>query len=201
LRYDKIVFTDLDGTLTLKDTYSWFLFKFITLFNILSNIDKILKIALLYFIKRYNSDDVKINTFKIFFTGINISTIRKKIPYLINNIKWNKTTIKAIKDLQDRGYKVFIVTASPDLYIQDLSTYLGYDGYIATKAIVKDGVLLGQFDGNICNFDNKPARIKALFDLENSHTVSFGNSKGDVPMLKLCNLSYYVYKNSIKKFN
>jgi len=202
--YKKVVFTDLDGTLTLKDTYFSFLLQYVTLKKMMKNILTLIKVVFLYSIKRVSDDKIKIITYKIFFTDIAMVDIESKIPIFIRKIKWNKKILNKINILKEDSYKIYIVTASPDFYVKYICDYLKFDGFISTRAkISEDGKLIGEFNGNVCNFQEKVDRIEnsSFFDKNSTSTISFGNSKGDMPMLEFCNESYFVKKYNIRNIN
>ena len=195
----RVVFTDLDGTLTLRDTYVDFLFQFMTFGKFALNILLLLGVVLKYIIKKATNDDVKIVTFRAFFKGIKLEDIEAKIPMFISNIKWNNKVITMINKLKSDGYKIVLVTASPDFYVKHICNELQFDGFISTIAKISDSRLTGEFDGKVCNFRQKVDRIKKsiYLDIKPDKTVSFGNSKGDLPMLFFCDESYFVNKSSI----
>ncbi len=194
----KIIFTDLDGTLTLKDTYTKFVLQNLNLVKIVKNLPYLAVMFVKYQLKIYNDDDVKQITFEMFFEGYdreqNLGTFVKEIP-------WNMKVRALIDAKREEGYKVIIVTASPDVYVKQVCEYLGYDGFISTQTQGNSRYLSGLFEGRVCNFGEKPNRIKAFIgEKELTHTISYGNSSGDFEMLQFCDESYFVKKLDIKRF-
>ena len=196
---NKIIFTDLDGTLTLRDTYHIFIFHNLTLITILKNSIGLIIMGLKYIFGFISKESVKRTSFEMFFSNYNT---QKDIENFVDKIPWNKT-IKDIVDSKKReGYKIILVSASPDVYLPYICDYLGYDGFLATKTLRDGDVLTGIFDGSVCNYEEKTRRIKEyLGDNKPSHTLSYGNSTGDYPMLRFCDESYFVKKSNIKKFD
>lgn len=194
----KIIFTDLDGTLTLHDTYTKFVLENMKLTKVVKNIHKLFKMYIQHIFKIINDDDVKKITFKMLFEGYDSE---QSIGDFANEIKWNPIVKDMIEKKQEEGYKVIIVTASPDIYVKSVCEYLGYDGFISTKTLENGRYLNGLFDGEVCNFGEKPKRIEAFLNGEKpEHTISLGNSSGDFEMLKYCDESYFVNKLNIKRF-
>lgn len=195
---NKIIFTDLDGTLTLKDTYTKFVLQNLKISVVLSNISTLWNIWIDHRTGKINDDDVKKITFGMFFTGYdkdtNINDFAKEIP-------WNSKVLALIEAKRQEGYKIIIVTASPDVYVKHVCAYLGYDGFISTQTIDDGKYLTGEFNGEVCNFEEKPKRILEFLDGETvEHTISYGNSSGDYAMLEWCDESYFVKKFDIKRF-
>ncbi len=195
---NKIIFTDLDGTLTLRDTYHIFIFHNLTFVSVFKNSFALIKLALGYISGITSKESVKRKSFKMFFTDYDT---KKDMGNFVDKIPWNHK-VKDIVDTKKRdGYKVILVSASPDVYLPHICEYLGYDGFLATKTIRDKDNLAGLFDGKVCNYEEKTRRIKEyLGDTKPSHTLSYGNSIGDYPMLKFCDESYFVKKSNIKMF-
>ena len=195
----KIIFTDLDGTLTTRDTYTQFIFRNIHLKHIIY-IPRLIKIFILYFFGRLNGNDIKQETFKIFFRNQNLEELTKNLNSFIKSIQWNNKLISVIEEKRKKNYKVIIVTASPNIYIQEICDFLGYDGYISSLIELKDKQLTGNFIGEICNFDEKVNRIKKYINNNSYYTISYGNSKGDYAMLQYCTETYFIKNNEIYNY-
>jgi phosphatidylglycerophosphatase C len=194
----KIIFTDLDGTLTLKDTYTKFVLQNLKFCTLIQNFPTLLWMGIRHTFKMINDDDVKKITFGMFFTGYDKD---KEINDFVKEIPWNSTVLDRIEDKRAEGYKVIIVTASPDVYVRHVCEYLNYDGFISTKTVDDGKYLTGELEGEVCNFQEKPKRISAfLGDQKPEHTISYGNSSGDYAMLKFCDDSYFVKKSNIKRY-
>jgi len=195
---NKIIFTDLDGTLTLKDTYTKFVLQNLKTCTVVQNLPTLLWMGIRHTLKMINDDDVKKITFGMFFTGYDkdkdISDFAKEIP-------WNTLVLEQIEVKRQEGYKVIIVTASPDVYVKHVCEYLGYDGFISTQTLDDGKYLSGELEGEVCNFEEKPKRITAFLEGQTpEHTISYGNSSGDYAMLRFCDESYFVKKLDIKRF-
>ncbi len=194
----KIIFTDLDGTLTLKDTYTKFILQNLKLGVVLKNLPTLAMMLIRHKLKVYNDDDVKMVTFSMFFTGYDRET---PLDGFAESAQWNHKVLRRIEEKRKEGYKVIIVTASPDIYVDYVCNYLGYDGYICTKTVDAGRYLDGAFDGKVCNFEEKPKRILEFLDGKKpEHTISYGNSAGDFAMLEFCDESYFVNKLDIKRY-
>ncbi len=194
----KIIFTDLDGTLTLKDTYTKFVLQNLRVGVVVKNLLNLSSMVVKHQLKIYNDDDVKMNTFKMFFKGYDRES---SLDGFAESIPWNSKVLELIEAKRQEGYKVIIVTASPDIYVKYVCDYLGYDGFISTKTVESGRYLCGDFDGKVCNFKEKPKRILEFLNGEElGHTISYGNSSGDFPMLEFCDESYFVKKLDVSRY-
>lgn len=194
----KIIFTDLDGTLTLKDTYTKFVLQNLNFVKVLKNLPSLATMLIKHKLKIYNDDDVKQITFKMFFEGYDSE---QSLDSFADEIPWNMKVRALIDTKRDEGYKIIIVTASPDVYVKKVCEYLAYDGFISTQTQENGRYLSGMFKGRVCNFEEKTKRIKDFMGEEEiGHTISYGNSSGDYAMLRFCDESYFVKKLDIKRF-
>lgn len=194
----KIIFTDLDGTLTRKDTYRKFLRENFTFTLVLKNVSTLLFMLIEYLLGSIDGNEVKRVTFRIFFRGYKVP---KEMQSFVESILWNEPLLNLVKSKQQEGYMVVIVSASPDIYLPYICDYLGFDAYIATSCVQKNGYLSGEFDGEVCNFEEKPKRIIEFLGAEQpEQTLSYGNSSGDYAMLEWCDEAYFVKDSNIKRY-
>ena len=134
----------------------------------------------------------------MFFTDYNSQTDLKAF---VKKIPWNNPVLEKVNAKKSDGYKVILVSASPDVYLPAICEHLGFDGFLATKTLRDENLLTGIFDGAVCNFDEKTRRIHEYLDGEKpEHSISYGNSKGDFEMLEFCDEAYFVNKANIKEF-
>ena len=204
-RKETVIFTDFDGTLTVKDSYMRSLFFYGGYKRLILNLFPLIYNFILFFLGKKTRNDMKNLTLTVFYKGQNLETlkhnknssfIKKKIQYF-NNVKQLIESIR--KNNCSKGYrcKVVLVTASPNVYIEDVTKQLGYDGFICTKLETDtDGLLTGKMIGENCNYKEKVERIKnSKFYNKNANIISFGNSKGDYEMFKISDEYYFVDKN------
>jgi phosphatidylglycerophosphatase C len=106
---------------------------------------------------------------------------------------------------RDRGDRLVIVSASPELYLGEVGRALGADQVIATRLEVDaDGHLTGRYDGANCRGEEKLTRLRQWIDTvaESDEGVgsagadegvggpggstvwAYGNSRGDLRMLR-----------------
>jgi len=101
--------------------------------------------------------------------------------------------LERIRRHQREGARVFIVSASPDLYLEPIVTLWGFDGLISTRLEWKDDRLTGRIIGKNCKGAEKARRIKEVFtpdQLEGSH--AYGDSPADRWMMELASFAHYV---------
>ena len=189
-----IAFFDFDGTITTKDTmlelikFHFGNFKFIKgLIYVLPWIagmktklvsHQLAKEKLLsYFFKNMAVQD---------FQSICDRFLKEKMPSLIRNEALNK-----IKEHQDSDTIVVVVSASAINWVKPWCEELNIE-CIASNLEIVDGQISGKLKGLNCNYDEKPLRIKSMFDLSQYNIIyCYGDSNGDQEMLKLATHPFY----------
>jgi len=105
--------------------------------------------------------------------------------YLIDSLR--EKALHRIKAHKKRGHLIFIVSASPDIYLHAVSRYLGCDGYLCSELAFSGNRFTGFFKGNDCIGKEKQRRLNLVaskygIDLERSHTYS--DHEADLPFLE-----------------
>jgi phosphatidylglycerophosphatase C len=97
---------------------------------------------------------------------------------------------------RDRGDRVVIVSASPELYVREAGVRLGADAVVATRLEVDDrGALTGRYRGANCRGDEKLRRLRRWIDETGpapDRLWAYGNSRGDLTMLRAADVGINV---------
>ncbi|MGB8195218.1 MAG: HAD-IB family hydrolase [Chitinophagaceae bacterium] len=190
----RIAFFDFDGTITTKDTflevikYQKGLFRFYA--GLLLNIHYILawKTGLLpnYVAKQ--------KVLRFYFGNTPLETFQQRCDAFENDVLPGLIRPKALKEierLKQAGAEVVIVSASPGHWSRQWRDGLQLQS-LMTRLEVKDGKLTGRFDGKNCHGEEKVCRIRDEYDLSSYDEIyCYGDSKGDMPMLKIATISFY----------
>jgi phosphatidylglycerophosphatase C len=108
-----------------------------------------------------------------------------------------RTDVRARFDWhRDRGDRLIIVSASPEVYVGAAGALLGADGVVATRLAVDDvGVLTGGYEGANCRGEEKVRRLRAWMKetgSEPGRLWAYGNSRGDLRMLRAADVGVNV---------
>jgi HAD superfamily hydrolase (TIGR01490 family) len=186
---DKIAFFDFDGTITTRDTllefirfckgttglYTGFLLKSPWLLayklKIISN-QRAKEAVLRFFYRKLPAE---------WFEGSCTRFAEQKLPALIRT-----KAAKELTRLQELGYEIVIVSASPGDWIRPWAASIGAT-LIATRLATDDkGRLTGKIVGKNCHGEEKVNRIHLEYRLEDYRSIyAYGDTKGDLPMLRL----------------
>ncbi|WP_428329464.1 HAD-IB family hydrolase [Mucilaginibacter sp.] len=190
----KIAFFDFDGTITTKDTLLEVIkaqkgkAAFYTGFIINA------PVLIGFKLKLISNQVAKERMLKYFFGGDSISSfqqgcdafIDRQLPLIIR-----PQALAEIEMLKAAGFKIVIVSASPQNWIKRWSDSMGL-GLIATQLEVAGDRLTGFIKGKNCNAEEKVIRIKAEFDLSAYKEIyCYGDSNGDKAMLALATKAFY----------
>jgi HAD superfamily hydrolase (TIGR01490 family) len=91
----------------------------------------------------------------------------------------------------ERGHDVLIVTASMKEWIEPWASRFAVP-VLGTELEITDGLLTGRFSGRNCRGPEKVNRIRKFVDLKKYDRIyAYGNSRGDLEMLKLADEKVY----------
>lgn len=90
------------------------------------------------------------------------------------------------RNWRDRGARLYIVTASPDILVAPFAQRLGADGLIATRLeFDADGRFAGALVGANCRGEEKVTRLRAALGPDLRLAAAYGDTRGDREMLAL----------------
>ncbi len=183
---------DFDGTITRKDSIIDFIFFSVGKFQAITGLVLLSPIIIGYELKVINNGRLKETIFKFFFKGwpaikFNQIALRYSENHLPRLIR--RKALQRIKWHQAQGHTVAIVSASLKNWLEhwcrEHSLLL-----ISSEIEVKDDLLTGRISD--CYGSEKVARITAELDLGKYNFIYvYGDSNGDLEMLKLANKQYY----------
>lgn len=190
----KLALFDFDGTITRTDT----LFEVIKFTcgkrRFYLGIISLAPYFILYFIHVIPNWKMKELVLRKFWGGLPVKIIETQckdftkvvLPRIIR-----PRALDIIKNFKDNQTEVMVVTASAENWVAPWCHELGI-GCIATRLETKDNLLTGRIKGRNCNGIEKVNRLKEVIDLSKYTEIeAFGDSKGDLPMLKLATRAYY----------
>jgi phosphatidylglycerophosphatase C len=94
--------------------------------------------------------------------------------------------LKCWRAWQDRGARLYIVTASPEVLVAPFAQRLGADGLIATRlAFDAEDRFAGALEGANCRGEEKVARLRAALGPDLRLEAAYGDTGGDREMLAL----------------
>ncbi len=194
----KIAFFDFDGTITTKDTLLEFIrfSKGKAAFYAAFALNSPWLVA--YKLKLIPNQTAKEKVLSFLYKNMPLDDFLAKcnefaateLPALIR-----PKAIPEIKTLQEKGFDVVIVSASPEPWIAPWAARIGAN-LLGTRLETREYkgriCLTGKIDGHNCYGEEKVRRIRAVYDLS-GHTeiYAYGDTSGDKPMLALGTASFF----------
>ncbi|MGL5380873.1 HAD-IB family hydrolase [Clostridium sp.] len=197
---DKLAIFDVDYTITRKETLME-LFKYI-IHRDKSNIKflpRALFSGLMYGIGVFDEKKVK-EKFLKFIDGID----EKDLALLVKDFYKDRLSnilyadaIDMIKRLKKEGYKVYLISASPEFYLREFYNIKEVDMVIGTKFIFDKGKFARMMDGHNCKGEEKVRRLKEVLEKEKleidfEDSYMFSDSLSDKPLLDLVGKPYLI---------
>lgn len=208
-KVEKLAIFDVDFTITKKETLLQ-LFKF-SIKNHKKNLIYLPRAAfsgLMYGLKIYDEKKVK-ESFLKFIDGMKEEDLKvfvKKYYYEVLSKILYKDALDKIKELKSKGYKVYLISASPEFYLEELYNIKEVDLIIGTRFSFEGGRFRRKMVGKNCKGEEKVRRLKEYLKENNikvnfKDSYMFSDSLSDRPLLDLVGKGYLInYKKENKDF-
>lgn len=206
---EKIALFDVDFTITRKETLLQF-------FNFVISKDKrnlrfiprVIFCGLMYGINIYDEKKVK-ETFLKFIENVEEEDLKKLVKEYyeerLSNILY-EDAIGMIKKLKSEGYKIYLISASPEFYLNEFYNIKEVDKVIGTKFLISEGKFSRKIEGHNCKGEEKVKRLMSVLKEENievdfKKSYMFSDSLSDKPLLDLVGKPYLInFKKKHDKF-
>jgi HAD superfamily hydrolase (TIGR01490 family) len=174
----KLSIYDLDRTLHRKDTFREF-YDFLKKRNMVSPTRRILiPLKYLMFLGRMICLKVFKEEVLSALKGYGADKMNELMDSFAGSIRWENfrpDLLERIKQEKGEGYRIVLLTASPDIYAEKVGKMLGFDEVICTKTEYIGGV----FTGKILGKDLKgEAKVERLMKWKEDNPFDLGSSKG-----------------------
>ena len=196
----KLAIFDIDYTITKKETLMEF-YKY-SLEEDIKNIrflPRALYSGLMYGIGIYDERRVK-ECFLKFIDNIE----EEKLQDLVKRFYKNRLSKILYEDavdmmykLKKEGYDIYLISASPEFYINEFYNIDVVDKVIGTRFEFKEGKFIRKMLGNNCKGEEKVKRLKEVLSKENikvdfKNSYMFSDSLSDKPLLDLVGKPYLI---------
>lgn len=202
---EKLAIFDVDYTLTKRETlFEFYMFMIKRKPKLMAYMPKSFGSAILYALGVFDAAKAK-NNFMSFIKGIHENEIKELVKEFYEK-RFSKIfyvdAINTLKKLKTEGYKVYLISASAEFYLNELYNIKEVDKVIGTRFKFVDGYYTGEIIGANNKGEEKVRRLMEVLkeenievDFENSYMYS--DSLADLPLFKLVGHPYLI--NSKKK--
>jgi HAD superfamily hydrolase (TIGR01490 family) len=123
-----------------------------------------------------------------FYKGKSEKELREQGLRMLDRI-WPRMYSQALNTIEahrQAGATLALVSASPQIWMQEFGRRLNISTVLCTQLKFKNGVFTGEFLGQNCYGPEKARRIQEAFNLNSfSQIYAYGDSRGDREMLAL----------------
>ena len=187
---------DFDGTITRHDTLLPFLY---TIAGPLGFSLRMLResiVLLGYALGRIENDRAKESLLRRFLATSSFEDLQRRGSSFATNTIPRMLRSDAIDCLNwhlEQGHRCIVVSASLDLYVDPWARNAGFADVICSRLRLTDGrTVSGSLDGMNCYGEEKVRRLRVLLgDLDNYEIYAYGDSEGDLPLLREADHAFY----------
>ncbi|AOR22885.1 HAD-IB family hydrolase [Clostridium taeniosporum] len=201
----KIAIFDIDFTITKKETLMEFFKYYIKKDKkSIKFLPRAIYCGIMYLLRFYDEKMVK-EKFLKFIDGIGEEDLEKIVDSFykerLNNLLYSDA-IDMMKKLKAEGCDIYLISASPEFYINKFYNIKEVDRVIGTRFKFSDGRFVRQMDGFNCKGEEKVRRLKEVLEKENidvdfKQSYMFSDSLSDKPLLDLVGKPYLInYKKN-----
>ena len=196
----KLAIFDIDYTITKKETLMEF-YKY-SLEEDIKNIrflPRALYSGLMYGVGIYDERRVK-ECFLKFIDNIEEEKLQELVKRFYKN--WlskilYKDAVDMMYKLKKEGYDIYLISASPEFYINEFYNIDVVDKVIGTRFEFKEGKFIRKMLGSNCKGEEKVKRLKEVLSKENievdfKDSYMFSDSLSDKPLLDLVGKPYLI---------
>lgn len=201
----KLAIFDIDYTITKKETLME-LFKYVIKSDKrnIRFLPRAIYCGIMYVLKIYDEKKVK-ETFLKFIDGINEQDLAVLVKKFYNEKLRTilyEDALKMMKKLKTEGYEIYLISASPEFYINEFYNIKEVDRIIGTKFSFDNGIFIRKMDGENCKGKEKVRRLEEVIknekiEVDFKESYMFSDSLSDKPLLDLVGKPYLInYKKN-----
>lgn len=166
--------------------------------------DRYLQAVIDYDLRKINYNEISQISLDIVSVALEGKSTKESKEYVKEMLEkkdkvFNEWVKRVMEYLKKNDYTIVLVSAGPDLIIEEIAKMVKADKWYATKIEAKNGKYTGA-ECKLVNEDAKSEIMNALRkDKDLEKTIGFGDSTGDIPMLKRVDLAFVVKNDHHKE--
>lgn len=183
---------DFDGTITFRDTLLPFLLRFVGLRRLIYSIARASPLLVLYLIGKISNEQAKERLIFFALRGKRVEIIRGNVVEWVKTIRMRPEMLERIRWHKSNGHYCVLVSASVDVYVEEMANYLNFNDFACTGLSVDNkGLLTGFFSTPNCWGEQKVHRLQEIVGpLDQVMLYAYGDSAGDLPMLRVAQYAW-----------
>ena len=183
---------DFDGTLTQRDTFVPFL-AHLSWIRLAGALLRSLPALAGFALRLRSNEHAKMALCRGALRGRSRAELAHVARAWVHTIPLRPALVKRLRWHQQRGDHCVLVSASPDIYLEEVKRLLGFDDLICTRmAVDAQGRLTGDFDGHNCWGPEKIRRLVERFGAPDQYELhAYGDSRGDQWLIDAAQHAWY----------
>lgn len=197
---EKLAIFDVDFTLTRRETLiEFYRFMIKKKPKLLRHLPKSALSGFFYALRVYDAQTAK-EKFIRFIDGIHENEMKEIVKDFyekrLSKILY-KDAIDMIRKLKKEGCKVYLISASPEMYLEELYNIKEVDKIIGTRITLESGYYKKKICGINCKGEEKVKRLMEVLKEENievdfKNSYMFSDSLSDLPLFELVGNPYLI---------
>jgi HAD superfamily hydrolase (TIGR01490 family) len=121
-------------------------------------------------------------------TGAALNTLTADFVERVLLKRVHAVAVDRLRWHQQQNHNIIFLSASPDLYLNELGSRFAVDCLVCTKFLSQDGQFTGELFSANCKGDEKRRRLLEAYpaaEIAWDHSFGYGNSVGDISFLEL----------------
>jgi len=187
---------DFDATITYADSFAPFLRETVGPVGFWSRLVLFLPILLAHVVGLVSAGAAKQMAVRLFLRGKRVDRLKDEVAarFCATRLRalMNPVALERLDQHLERGDRVILLSASPELYLRVWAARTGVKEVLGTRLQVIDGRLTGALEGDNCKGEEKVHRLTDhLGPLINYRIYAYGDSPSDWAHLKLVAHPFY----------
>lgn len=189
---------DFDGTLTRHDTLLPFLRRLLGLPTLLWVLFICSPWLAGYVLRLVSNHRAKAVLLRAALADRSVAEVERCARAFVQNdlpAQWRPWGLQQLVQHQQAGHRCVLVTASTNPYMHLVGASLGVDAVLCTEMEVVDGRYTGRMATANCHGEEKVRRLQAWlvaeYGMATPEVHAYGDTKGDLPMLRLAQQAWY----------
>jgi phosphatidylglycerophosphatase C len=196
-REPSLVVFDLDGTLTRRDTYLLYVFGFLArhpwrIFRLLH----LPWIVGMFYLGMLDNTQLKERFLRAFLRGTRRAELHQWTTVFVDKLLscgMRREAMAMLEKHRQHGDLLVLLSASLDIYVEELGERLGFDQVICTAAHWEDDRLSGRLSSLNCHGEEKVHRLEELRKrCAGMKLVAYADHHSDIPLLRLADAGILV---------
>lgn len=197
---DKLAIFDVDYTITKKETLMQ-LYKYVITKDVknIRFLPRALYSGAMYKLGVYDEKRVK-ESFLKFIDKIDEGDLAILVKDFYKDVLEKilyKDAIDMMKQLKGQGYKIYLISASPEFYLNEFYAIEEVDMIIGTRFFMENKKFARKMDGLNCKGEEKVKRLKEVLrkkniEIDYKNSYMFSDSLSDKPLLDLVGNAYLI---------